>query len=82
MGHQVSPPTTTNDSFSIPKSSSIARSDAQWVRTVKEEFAELDRENRRSKAFIDGWDDRMMETSVLLNQVREPGAQRSYLKDS
>lgn len=82
VGHQLSPPTATNDSFSIPKSSPIARSDDQWVRTVKEEFAELDRENRRGKAFIDGWDDRIMETSVLWKQVREPGARGSYLKDS
>ncbi|WCJ33022.1 Protein GAMETE CELL DEFECTIVE 1 mitochondrial [Euphorbia peplus] len=37
---------------------------------------------REAKHFADGWDNRMYETSVLLKQVREPGARGSYLKDS
>lgn len=39
-------------------------------------------ENRKSKAYVDGWKQRMSETCVLLKQVQEPGARGSYLKDS
>ncbi|XAR53526.1 hypothetical protein NMG60_11022115 [Bertholletia excelsa] len=42
----------------------------------------LEEENRKSKAIVDGWDQKMMETSTLLSQVREPGARGAYLKDS
>ncbi|KAF8414334.1 hypothetical protein HHK36_002335 [Tetracentron sinense] len=47
-----------------------------------DEVSELEKENRRSKAFVDGWGERMREMSVSLKQVREPGARGSYLKDS
>lgn len=43
---------------------------------------ELERANRRGEAYVDGWKDRMMELSVLMKQVREPGSRGSYLKDS
>ncbi|KAF8082032.1 hypothetical protein N665_0851s0004 [Sinapis alba] len=43
---------------------------------------EIDQDNKESKAFVDGIKNRMMEISVLLKQVREPGARGSYLKDS
>ncbi|XP_010549280.1 PREDICTED: uncharacterized protein LOC104820518 [Tarenaya hassleriana] len=43
---------------------------------------EMEQENRRSKVFMDGWGERMREMSVLLKQVREPGARGTYLKDS
>lgn len=42
----------------------------------------MERDNRRSKEFVDGWGNRMKETVELLKQVREPGARGSYLKDS
>nr|CAD1829595.1 unnamed protein product [Ananas comosus var. bracteatus] len=42
----------------------------------------LEKDNKESKAFVDGWGDRMMETYQLLKQVREPGARGAYLKDS
>ncbi|XP_077252861.1 ribosomal protein L20 [Tasmannia lanceolata] len=52
----------------------------------QEEFddmaALLEKENRKSQAFVDGWNERMKEMSVLMKQVREPGARGSYLKDS
>ncbi|XP_065867230.1 protein GAMETE CELL DEFECTIVE 1, mitochondrial [Euphorbia lathyris] len=37
---------------------------------------------KESRDFVEGWGDRMREISVLLKQVREPGARGSYLKDS
>ncbi|KAL0792249.1 hypothetical protein Bca101_063626 [Brassica carinata] len=43
---------------------------------------EIDQDNKKSRAFVDGIKNRMMEISVLLKQVREPGARGSYLKDS
>lgn len=43
---------------------------------------ELESENRKSKAFLDGWEGRMMETTMLLKQVEEPGVRGSYLRDS
>ncbi|MQL90545.1 hypothetical protein Taro_023142 [Colocasia esculenta] len=42
----------------------------------------MERDNRKSKEFVDGWGDRMKGTVELLKQVREPGARGSYLKDS
>ncbi|XP_078444431.1 ribosomal protein L20 [Wolffia australiana] len=56
--------------------------------TVKDGEGEADfmerveRENRKSREFVDGWGSRMKETVELLKQVREPGARGSYLKDS
>ncbi|KAJ3669221.1 hypothetical protein LUZ60_011171 [Juncus effusus] len=55
------------------------------VRTMDDEediLRALEKDNRRDKAFVDGWKDRMKETCSLLKQVREPGARGSYLKDS
>ncbi|GMI64324.1 GAMETE CELL DEFECTIVE 1 [Hibiscus trionum] len=43
---------------------------------------QLNAENRKLKEYVDGWDQRLLETSVLLKQVLEPGARGSYLKDS
>lgn len=55
---------------------------AQWTDEEQLRIRELEVENRKAKAFVDGWDNRMLEMSVLLKQVREPGARGSYLKDS
>jgi hypothetical protein len=38
--------------------------------------------NKEYKELMEGWDDKLNETSDLLSQVREPGARGSYLKDS
>lgn len=43
---------------------------------------EIEQDNRHSRAFVDGIKNRMMEMSVLLKQVKEPGARGAYLKDS
>lgn len=43
---------------------------------------EMNKENRKSESFVNSWDERMRETSILLKQVKEPGARGSYLKDS
>lgn len=50
--------------------------------TEIDDVVEMERANRRSQAFVDGWGDRMRDVSVLMKQVREPGARGSYLKDS
>lgn len=55
---------------------------ARWTDEEMVKIRELDAENRKGKAFVDGWDERMKEMSVLMKQVREPGARGSYLKDS
>lgn len=52
------------------------------LQEIDDRLKELEAENRKSKAFVDGWGERMREMSVLLKQVREPGARGSYLKDS
>jgi hypothetical protein len=52
------------------------------LQEIDDKVRELEVENRKSKAYVDGWGERMRETSVLLKQVREPGARGSYLKDS
>ncbi|KAK7290013.1 hypothetical protein RIF29_04111 [Crotalaria pallida] len=52
------------------------------LQETEDTLRELDAENRKSKAFVDGWQSRMFETAVYLKQVLEPGARGSYLKDS
>ncbi|KAJ7947464.1 Ribosomal protein [Quillaja saponaria] len=52
------------------------------LQEIDDKVKELEAENKKSKAFVDGWDKRMREMSVLLKQVEEPGARGSYLKDS
>ncbi|KDP29435.1 hypothetical protein JCGZ_18356 [Jatropha curcas] len=52
------------------------------LQEIDDKIRELEAENKRSKAFVDGWGRRMREMSVLLKQVKEPGARGSYLKDS
>ncbi|KAK2995801.1 hypothetical protein RJ640_026568 [Escallonia rubra] len=78
VGHQVTtpPPITGNQGKSSQFNS------ARWTDQEMEILKDLETENRKGKAFVDGWDDRLLETSVLLKQVREPGARGSYLKDS
>ncbi|XVF65247.1 hypothetical protein PTKIN_Ptkin09bG0232000 [Pterospermum kingtungense] len=43
---------------------------------------QLTAENKKFKDFVNGWEQRMHDISVLLKQVLEPGARGSYLKDS
>ncbi|KAK9288750.1 hypothetical protein L1049_017214 [Liquidambar formosana] len=78
IGHQVAPPRadTGGDAAApqYPRSPDLSEVDDKWV--------EWEEENKKSKAFVEGWGDRMREMSVLLKQVREPGARGSYLKDS
>ncbi|EPS74618.1 hypothetical protein M569_00137, partial [Genlisea aurea] len=57
-------------------------SDARWTDEETQKIRELEAENRRAKAYVDGWDDRVDEIAVLMKQVKEPGARGSYLKDS
>lgn len=60
-----------------PLGSKVSLTDAE-----NDIMAQLEAENRRSKAYVDSWNDRLRETAFYLNQVREPGARGSYLKDS
>lgn len=46
-----------------------------WVR-------EYESENKRSAAFVAGWNKRIDELKVLMDQIKEPGLRGSYLKDS
>ncbi|KAL3850561.1 hypothetical protein ACJIZ3_012443 [Penstemon smallii] len=55
---------------------------ARWTNEEMRKKKELAALNRTAQKFIDSWDDRMDETTVLMKQVREPGARGSYLKDS
>ncbi|XP_054811710.1 protein GAMETE CELL DEFECTIVE 1, mitochondrial [Prosopis cineraria] len=52
------------------------------LQEIEDKLKELEGENKKSRTFVDGWDERMREISVLLKQVQEPGARGSYLKDS
>ncbi|KAI9196793.1 hypothetical protein LWI28_027072 [Acer negundo] len=52
------------------------------MQDIEDKIKELEAENRKSKAFVDGWGERMREMCVLLKLVQEPGARGSYLKDS
>ncbi|OMO71012.1 ARP2/3 complex, 20kDa subunit (P20-Arc), partial [Corchorus capsularis] len=49
---------------------------------VDDALNELNAEANRSEAFVNGWDQRMLDVCALLKQVVEPGARGSYLKDS
>ncbi|XP_031266460.1 uncharacterized protein LOC116124839, partial [Pistacia vera] len=52
------------------------------MQDIEDKIKELEEKNRKSKAYVAGWDERFRETCMLLKQVREPGARGSYLKDS
>ncbi|CAI0377179.1 unnamed protein product [Linum tenue] len=49
---------------------------------LDDKLNELDAENKKGRAFVNGWGERLREISGLLKQVEEPGARGSYLKDS
>lgn len=55
---------------------------AQWTEKEIDLMRDIETANKKGKAFVDGWGERLKEMSVLLKQVREPGARGSYLKDS
>ncbi|XP_075482808.1 protein GAMETE CELL DEFECTIVE 1, mitochondrial-like [Primulina tabacum] len=77
VGHQISLPVAVE-----PSLGQFERKSAGWADDVTEKVRELNNENRRGKAFVDSWDDKMKEMAVLMKQVREPGARGLYLKDS
>ncbi|XP_016900637.1 protein GAMETE CELL DEFECTIVE 1, mitochondrial [Cucumis melo] len=64
--------------FSESPQSSIVSGLQEYEDTVRE----LEAENRKSKVYVEKWGERMREMSILLKQVKEPGARGSYLKDS
>ncbi|XP_050235584.1 protein GAMETE CELL DEFECTIVE 1, mitochondrial [Mercurialis annua] len=52
------------------------------LQEVEDRIRELEAENKKGKVFVDGWGEKMREISVLLKQVKEPGARGSFLKYS
>ncbi|CAI0377178.1 unnamed protein product [Linum tenue] len=52
------------------------------LQDLDDKLNELDAENKKGRAFVNGWGERLREISGLLKQVEEPGARGSYLKDS
>ncbi|KAK8308068.1 hypothetical protein V6Z11_D02G030900 [Gossypium hirsutum] len=52
------------------------------IENVSDAVKKWNADDKKFKEFTDGWEDRLLETSVLLKQVLEPGARGSYLKDS
>ncbi|GAB4826935.1 Translation initiation factor eIF-2B subunit gamma [Ancistrocladus abbreviatus] len=82
VGRQIAPSANVEGVVSQPPPQYQSQSQSQFDSAEVDKLAELNEENRRSKAFVDGWGERMREMGVLLKQVREPGARGSYLKDS
>ncbi|CAN6450561.1 unnamed protein product [Victoria cruziana] len=74
VGHRVDPHAPPPPSSSSTEGAGAADGD--------DLLTEIERENRRSREYVDSWEDRMKETRVLMKQIREPGARGSYLKDS
>jgi hypothetical protein len=52
------------------------------LQEIEDRIHELEAENKKSEAILKGRDRRIDELSVLMKQIREPGARGSYLKDS
>ncbi|WOL13935.1 hypothetical protein Cni_G22715 [Canna indica] len=82
VGRQVSPTSELSEQRRQVSPASELVEQARAMDDDDEMFRALEKDNRESKAFVDGWDERMMETYKLLKQVREPGARGAYLKDS
>lgn len=76
VGRQVVP------GESPPPKKSSAMEEAARLDDLDEMLRVVERDNKKDKAFVEGWKDRMIETCQLLKQVREPGVRGSYLKDS
>ncbi|PKA51227.1 hypothetical protein AXF42_Ash010667 [Apostasia shenzhenica] len=77
VGHRIVPRESP-----APSSKSSAMEEAARIDEEEEILRMVESDNKKDKAFVDGWKGRMMETYQLLKQVREPGARGSYLKDS
>ncbi|GMP22220.1 hypothetical protein CsSME_00000330 [Camellia sinensis var. sinensis] len=75
VGHQVTAPAAVARDNVVPQFASTASQEVDHLKQLEEE-------NRKGKAFVDGWGEKMREMSVLMKQVREPGARGAYLKDS
>ncbi|KAJ0231383.1 Protein GAMETE CELL DEFECTIVE 1 [Hirschfeldia incana] len=83
VGRQNNPSSDSSDSGDVM--SKLGPREAAMVNEMNEYddmIKEIEKENRHSRGFVDGIKKRMMEMSVLLKQVKEPGARGSYLKDS
>ncbi|RDX99472.1 hypothetical protein CR513_17466, partial [Mucuna pruriens] len=72
----------TSDHFNGSPSQASPSAVLEELQETEDMVRELEAEDRRSKAFVDSWEKRLEETSLVLNQVQEPGVRGSYLKDS
>ncbi|CAH2043875.1 unnamed protein product [Thlaspi arvense] len=78
-------PSSSDDDHSGDVMSKLSPREAAMVNEMNEYddmIKEIEQDSKHSRAFVDGIKQRMMEMSVLLKQVKEPGARGSYLKDS
>ncbi|CAI9112862.1 OLC1v1013362C1 [Oldenlandia corymbosa var. corymbosa] len=86
VGQQVVPgqaPTTPGPEYGVGgRGGNGHMGPTRWTDEETMKIRELEALNRKGKAFLDSWDDRMRKMSVLMKQIREPGARGSYLKDS
>ena len=76
IGHQIDPTAASVEGGGVPQSV-LGEMDE-----IDRKLAEFAADNRKAKGYVDGWGERMRNISVLLKQIREPGARGSYLKDS
>lgn len=65
VGHQISRPVAVE-----PSQGRFEKTSAGWEDDVTEKVRELNNENRRGKAFVDSWDEKMKEMALLMKQVR------------
>ncbi|KAH8484529.1 hypothetical protein H0E87_028843 [Populus deltoides] len=63
-------------------STGLTKDHFDGVASIEDRIHELEAENKKSEAILKGRDRRIDELSVLMKQIREPGARGSYLKDS
>ncbi|CAE6254549.1 unnamed protein product [Arabidopsis arenosa] len=88
VGRQKNAANPSSDSTASDSGDAMSKLGPKEVALVNEMneyddmLKEIEQDNRQGRAFVDGIKQRMMEISVLLKQVKEPGARGSYLKDS
>lgn len=82
VGRQIDPSQEAPSQSRAGPTATSQFANARWTEREIDVMKELEAENKKGKAFVNGWGERMREMSVLLKQVREPGARGSYLKDS
>ncbi|CAH8353960.1 unnamed protein product [Eruca vesicaria subsp. sativa] len=83
VGRQNTPPSSDDGGSNVM--SKLGPREVAMVNEMNEYddmIKEIEKDNKHSRVFVDGIKQKMMEMSVLLKQVKEPGARGTYLKDS